>query len=138
MNRRKPVSTTNTPSSPAQPGHEPGRGAPAGSAAPASTADPALPGSGPQVFVWLSPSPSSEALRQNQARGRQVRRRELRERAALLRRLGYPAEAVQVRLLAYDAWEYEPFHVSPSRSDIAQIVAEVFDGSSARSDTISP
>ena len=67
-----------------------------------------------------------------------MHRRELRERAALLRRLGYKQTEVEARLSGYEAWEYEPFHASPLLSEVAGIVAEVFAPSQPRQYILSP
>lgn len=67
-----------------------------------------------------------------------MHRRELRERAALLRRLGYKQAEVEARLSCYEAWEYEPFHASPLSSEVAGIVAEVFAPTQPRQYTLSP
>ena len=55
-----------------------------------------------------------------------MHRREIRERAALLRRLGYTRDAAAERLQRYEAWEYEPFHTSPLFDEVRTIVSEVF------------
>lgn len=67
-----------------------------------------------------------------------MRRRELRERAALLRRLGYNREAVVERLSGYEVWEYEPFHTSPLSDEVKAIVSEVFAPTQPRQYTLSP
>ncbi|PSM31661.1 hypothetical protein BVG81_004250 [Haliangium sp. UPWRP_2] len=67
-----------------------------------------------------------------------MHRRELRERAALLRRLGYTRDAVIERLQGYEAWEYEPFHTSPLFDEVRTLVGEVFATSQARQYTLSP
>jgi len=67
-----------------------------------------------------------------------MHRRELRERAALLRRLGYSRAEVETRLASYEAWEYEPFHASPLAAEVAGIVAEVFAPTQPRQYTLSP
>ncbi len=67
-----------------------------------------------------------------------MRRRELRERAALLRRLGYSQDAVAARLAGYEVWEYEPFHASPLTDEVSAIVSEVFAPQQPRSYTLSP
>jgi len=67
-----------------------------------------------------------------------MHRCELRERAALLRRLGYTRDAVAERLQRYEAWEYEPFHTSPLFDEVQAIVSEVFAPSQPRQYTLSP
>jgi hypothetical protein len=67
-----------------------------------------------------------------------MHRRELRDRAALLRRLGYTRADVEKRLASYEAWEYEPFHTSPLAAEVVAIVAEVFAPSQPRQYTLSP
>jgi hypothetical protein len=67
-----------------------------------------------------------------------MRRRELRERAALLRRLGYSRDAVVARLVGYEDWEYEPFHTSPLEGEVRTIVDEVFAPTQPRQYTLSP
>ena len=56
------------------------------------------------TFPWLDPtaSPNSAAARLA------AQLRELRDRAALFYRLGYPVEVATARLCARVAWEYEP------------------------------
>lgn len=66
------------------------------------------------------------------------KRAELRERASLLRRLGYSESETLRRLSAYDAWEYEPFHSSPLATEIARLVAEIYESKQARSTSLSP
>ncbi|MBL9003187.1 MAG: hypothetical protein JNJ46_03010 [Myxococcales bacterium] len=68
----------------------------------------------------------------------EMHRRELRERAALLRRLGYTQAVVEARLSSYETWEYEPFHESPLSAEVASIVAEVFAKAHPRQYTLSP
>ena len=67
-----------------------------------------------------------------------MHRRELRDRAALLRRLGYSKADVEARLASYETWEYEPFHASPLAAEVAEIVAEVFAPPHPRQYTLSP
>lgn len=67
-----------------------------------------------------------------------MHRRELRERAALLRCLGYSQAEVASRLAGYEEWEYEPFHASPLASEVSSIVAEVFGPTQPRQYTLSP
>lgn len=67
-----------------------------------------------------------------------MRRREIRDRASLLRRLGYSQADVQARLVGYETWEYEPFHASPLAEEIKRLVAEVFAPAQPRQFTLSP
>lgn len=67
-----------------------------------------------------------------------VRRREVSERAALLRRLGYGKEEVCARLCAYQVWEYEPFHKSPLSVEVPKLVDAIFGSAKARISALEP
>lgn len=67
-----------------------------------------------------------------------MHRRELSERASLLRRLGYGRDEVRQRLEQYELWEYEPFHRSQLEREVAGLVAEVFATATPRTTTLSP
>lgn len=83
-------------------------------------------------FPWLETSaPASDGP----ARRLLAAQRELRERSALLARLGTPVADATARLCARVAWEFEPpsahggGHVRPAGLDdaaIAALVAEVY------------
>jgi hypothetical protein len=67
-----------------------------------------------------------------------MHRRELHDRASLLRRLGFSQAAVQKRLESYQTWEHEPFHRPLLLGEVAALVAEVFATKSPRSTTLAP
>jgi hypothetical protein len=89
-------------------------------------------------FSWWTPS-IPEAVRATFAdKFLAMHRREIHERASLLRRLGYGQDEVQKRLEGYELWEHEPFHRSPLRAEVAKLVAAVFAPSTPRTTTLSP
>jgi hypothetical protein len=67
------------------------------------------------TFPWLTPnltgSPAGAAARL------EAQRRELRDRAALYFRLGYPPAAAIARLVAAVAWEHDPAGGAHQRPD---------------------
>jgi hypothetical protein len=67
-----------------------------------------------------------------------MHRKELHDRACLLRRLGHSQDEVRSRLEGYELWEYEPFAASPLRAEVDKIIAEVFAPKSPRTTTLSP
>jgi len=75
------------------------------------------------TFPWLTPSkpaaPGTDARLAAQLR-------ELRERAALLYRLGYAADAATTRLAAAVAWEHESSGGGPSADAIAKVVKDTY------------
>lgn len=89
-------------------------------------------------FSWHVPKIPGLVQASFRERALANQRAELRERASLLRRLGYSESETLRRLSSYDSWEYEPFHNSPIATEIAQLVAEVYATSSVRSTTLSP
>jgi hypothetical protein len=85
------------------------------------------------TFPWLVSTPSRSAAGATARLDAQLR--ELRDRAALFFRLGYPAEVATRRLCALVAWEHDPAskHGGPHRrpaglSDaaIAEAVRETY------------
>jgi hypothetical protein len=67
-----------------------------------------------------------------------MHRREISERASLLRRLGYSRDEALRRCQAYEVWEYEPFHVSPLAAEVSKIVDEIYQPKIGRVMTLSP
>jgi hypothetical protein len=67
-----------------------------------------------------------------------MHRRELHERACMLRRLGYGQAEVRRRLEGYEEWQYEPFATSRLHAEVAKIVAEVYAPSSPRTTSLTP
>lgn len=89
-------------------------------------------------FDWLKPNLSTSLASRQQSALLNMRRGELREKAALLRRLGYgQAEALR-RLRGYVHGEYEPFHNSPLAAELDAIVESVYGAKLARVGTLSP
>jgi hypothetical protein len=88
-------------------------------------------------FDWMKPNLPTNLPRDG-ASMLAMRRRELQEKAALLRRLGYgQAEALR-RLQAYEQGEHEPFHSSPLAKEVGAIVESVYGAKLARVGTLSP
>lgn len=67
-----------------------------------------------------------------------TRRREISERASLLRRMGHGYDEALRRCQAYDAWEFEPFHRSPLASEVVKIVGEVYQSTPSRVTNLAP
>lgn len=89
-------------------------------------------------FVW-SGAPAPEAARQTSAdKFLAMHRKELHDRASLLRRLGYSQDEVRSRLEGYAQYEYEPFASSPLRDEVAKVVTAVFGPKSPRTTTLTP
>lgn len=87
-------------------------------------------------FDWLKPN-----LPTNLRDGTKMlamRRRELQEKASLLRRLGYSQSDALRRLQAYEQGEHEPFHTSPLAKEVSAIVEAVYGAKLARVSTLSP
>jgi len=82
-------------------------------------------------------STSTESARSS-PRNLEIRRREISERAGLLRRLGYSKSEVLTRLRGYQDWEYEPFHKSPLAGEVAALVEAVFASTKGRVTTLQP
>jgi hypothetical protein len=80
---------------------------------------------------------STESAR-SAPRNLEARRREVSERASLLRRLGYSKSDVLTRLRGYQDWEYEPFHKSPLAGEVAALVEAVFAPAKGRVSTLQP
>lgn len=89
-------------------------------------------------FSWWSAS-VPEAVRATSAeKFLAMHRKELHDRASLLRRLGYGQDEVRSRLEGYANYEYEPFASSPLRAEVAKVVKEVFTPKSPRTTTLTP
>ena len=67
-----------------------------------------------------------------------TRRREVSERASLLRRMGHSHDEALRRCQAYDAWEFEPFHRSPLADEVVKIVGEVYKSTPSRVTNLAP
>ncbi len=91
-----------------------------------------------QPFPWLSAVIPASASACFSGRNLEVRRREISERASLLRRLGYDRSEVLARLAGYQTWEYEPFHKSPLAAEVATLVDAVFAPAKGRVTTLQP
>lgn len=91
-----------------------------------------------QPFPWLVAAVPSTATARFATRNLEVRRREISDRASLLRRLGYSKDQVLSRLSGYQSWEYEPFHTSPLASEVAALVDAVFAPAKGRVTTLQP
>jgi hypothetical protein len=89
-------------------------------------------------FSWLSAHVPASVKKTFPAAFLAMHRREIAERAGLLRRLGYTREQALRRCQAYDVWEYEPFHASPLAGEIAHIVDQVYKPQVGRVTTLSP
>ena len=92
----------------------------------------------PQPFPWLSVSTAKSVKHHSDARNLEVRRREISDRAGLLRRLGYSQTEVLIRLRGYQDWEYEPFHKSPLGTEVTALVEAVFAPAKGRVSTLQP
>lgn len=76
-------------------------------------------------FVWLHPD-VPEAYRCADAKAHDMYAREMGERAALLRRLGYSQDEVKARIRGNLRWDFE-LHGAPAVADeVDTIVDEVF------------
>ena len=109
--------------------------APAPAAAPAPQAA-ASGGRGP--FPWHDAQVPAGVSASFQDKFLDMHRRELKDRASMLRRLGYPREETLRRCEAYAEWEFEPFHSSPLHKEIATLVDEVYAGKAARVGGLQP
>lgn len=92
----------------------------------------------PSTFSWWDASIPQPARATFAEKFFAMHRRELHERASLLRRLGYSQDEVRRRLEGYEVWEYEPFATSQLRAEIAKVVAAVYAPSSPRTTALSP
>ncbi len=91
-----------------------------------------------QPFPWLSAVIPASATACFSGRNLEMRRKEISERAGLLRRLGYSRGEVLARLAGYQTWEYEPFHKSPLAAEVAALVDAVFAPAKGRVTTLQP
>ncbi len=89
-------------------------------------------------FPWLSSKVPPHICAHSGTRNLEVRRREITDRAGLLRRLGYSRNDVLSRLSSYLDWEYEPFHKSPLAAEITALVDAVFSPAKGRVTTLQP
>ena len=89
-------------------------------------------------FPWLSAKVPPIISAHAGARNLEIRRREITDRAGLLRRLGYSRNEVLSRLSSYLDWEYEPFHKSPLAAEITALVDAVFLPAKGRVTTLQP
>jgi hypothetical protein len=80
----------------------------------------------PSPFDWLSPEVPSGYRATFPAKREAMIRRELGEHAALLYRLGYPAEHAKHRLRANLAWEHELHPPVPLAGEVDGIVDEIW------------
>lgn len=100
--------------------------------------EPAPPKAAPAHLPWLG-DPTPRQVRATFAdKFLAMHRRELTERASMLRRLGYSRSEVQRRLEQYELWEHEPFHSSQLRAEVSQLVDEVFNPSTPRATSLVP
>lgn len=99
-------------------------------AAPAPQAAKASGGRGP--FPWHDAQVPAGVSASFGDKFLDMHRRELKDRASMLRRLGYPREETLRRCEAYAEWEFEPFHSSPLHKEIAALVDEAYAGRAAR------
>lgn len=98
----------------------------------------ATPSRSKPPFSWWS-APIPEGVRATFAeKFLAMHRKELHDRASLLRRLGYSQDEVRSRLEGYAKYEYEPFASSPLHAEVAKVVAAVFAPKSARTTTLTP
>lgn len=98
----------------------------------------ATPSRSKPPFSWWS-APIPEAVRTTfPDKFLAMHRKELHDRASLLRRLGYSQDEVRSRLEGYEQYEYEPFASSPLRAEVAKVVAAVFSPKSPRTTTLTP
>ncbi len=74
-------------------------------------------------FDWLHPH-----VGKRQSRTAEVYRQEIKERAALLYRLGYPVAAAKARLLERVRWDYEVGSYRPpvAEAEIASLVEATY------------
>lgn len=73
------------------------------------------------MFVW--DEPKSTSTRTNNERRREMYRREISERAALLMRLGHPAAEVKARLKRSVDWDFA-LHASPEHADAVDALVD--------------
>jgi hypothetical protein len=78
------------------------------------------------MFVWDERSKRTPSAKQLAARRDEMYRRELEDRAALLLRLGYPAERTKARLHANVRWDFEMRGTARHVGDIDKIVDQVY------------
>lgn len=103
---------------------------PAEATSPAVVAPPSRVAAAP--FVWLN-APLPKALQATfAAKFLAMHQHEIKERASLLRRLGYDQATVQNRLERYMVWEYEPFHRPALIGVVSKLVTAVYAPTSAR------
>ncbi len=76
------------------------------------------------AFDWMQPHIGSAARARWASAARQAYLRDVRERAALLRRLGYEPQAVSTRCLRRARWEFELLRRQPVDIDEVQRVVE--------------
>lgn len=89
-------------------------------------------------FDWLKPNLSPSLSQRHADSGLAVQRTELREKASLLRRLGYSQAEAQSRLQGYVNGEFEPFHESPLAGEVKAIVESVYGPKLGRVGTLNP
>lgn len=106
----------------------------AGSRGAGSSAAPAPSG----AFAWQGSSAPASVSQSFTEKYLDMSRREIRDRASLLRRLGYSRDETLGRCRSYQDWEHEPFHSSQLLTEVAQIVDEVYQTRTGRSSTLSP
>lgn len=92
----------------------------------------------PPHLPWLGDTAPREVRATFADKFLAMHRRELLERAGMLRRLGYSRLDVLRRLEQYELWEYEPFHSSPLRAEVSKLVDEVFSPATPRATTLVP
>lgn len=78
------------------------------------------------VFPWHVPYANPELTKHAKDRAVTVLRDEIKARARILHRLGYPEADVVKRLGSYTEWDFELTGSSPIKSEIPKIVKEVF------------
>lgn len=103
-----------------------------------AAAPPKPPGKSAEAMFFMAAKIGEAARAGQPAKFLAMHRREIYERASLLRRLGYSRDEVQRRLEGYETWEYEPFHMPRLRTEVAQIVASVYAPASMRTTSLSP
>lgn len=105
---------------------------------PQPSAPPKQPGKSAESMFFMVAKIGEAARAGQPTKFLAMHRREIYERASLLRRLGYSRDEVQRRLEGYETWEYEPFHMPRLRAEVAQIVASVYESASMRTTSLSP
>jgi hypothetical protein len=80
-------------------------------------------------FDWLKSDVPASVLAQGAAKFKAQQQDEVRGRAALLRRLGYPRAFAETRCLHNQTWAFEAVGRAPlSGADIKALVAEAYRG----------